>query len=213
MRAALLVLLIFNVALILAHKIKGDAPAIAAPAALNSEKVIILPAATHVVVPSRCLELGPFSSLEVDSVRRLLRERALDDLVFATEVPLTDAWWVYVPPRATRADALKRAKELERLGVRDFHLFDEGPNKHAISLGVFKSEAAAQDFLQEVSAKGLKGAKAGRQEQRQIQHLFYVRSPIPEVVARVTEVKAQFTTAELKQVACPAAKIAGPMAN
>lgn len=214
-RTVLLVLLIFNGALMLAHQIKGDADdsAGAGPLGVNAEKVIILPAVAHVVVPARCLELGPFSTLEVDAVRQRLRERSLDELSFAAEVPLTNGWWVFVPPRNSHTDAIKRAKELDRLGIRGFHVFEDGPNKHAISLGVFKSEAAAQSFLGEVNAKGFKGARMDRQQQRMVQHLFYVRSAVPEVVARVTEVKAQFDTAELRQVACPASKIAGPLAN
>jgi len=205
MRVALIILVIFNVALQVAMHMRntgrrGDHQ----PTGFNSNLISIVPLRDEIRVTARCVELGPFSPQEAIAARQMLAERSLSELVSSVEASFTDGWWVYIPSRANRSEALARARELGKLGVRDMHVFDEGPYKFAISLGMFRSEVAAAEYLADLARRGVKGARSARQEQRVTSTLFHVRSQAPEVIARITEVKAQFARAELRQVACPA---------
>lgn len=204
MRTALIVLVIFNLALLAALKIKpAQSPQRPLPAGINSDKVNIIPMQESIRVVARCVELGPLSPQESAAARQMLEARALGELVTSVEASFNDGWWVYIPARGSRADSLKRAKELEKLGVRDLHVFDEGANRNAISLGVFRTQEAAAEYLADLARRGVRSAKAARQAQRVSANVLYIRSQVPEVIAQVTEVKAQFARAELRQVNCP----------
>ncbi len=72
-----------------------------------------------------------------------------------------NAWWVYIPPLNDKAEADKKAGELRLFGVADFFVIQEGPNRNAISLGVFSAEKGAQDRLAELKAKGVRSARTG----------------------------------------------------
>lgn len=69
------------------------------------------------------------------------------------------AWWVYIPPLADKAEADKKAGELRGLGVTDFFPIQEGPNRLAISLGVFTAEKGAQERLADLKARGVRSAR------------------------------------------------------
>lgn len=69
------------------------------------------------------------------------------------------AWWVYIPPLADKAEADKKAAELRGLGVTDFFPIQEGPNRLAISLGVFSAEKGAQERLADLKARGVRSAR------------------------------------------------------
>lgn len=68
-------------------------------------------------------------------------------------------WWVYIPPLADKAEADKKAGELRGLGVTDFFPIQEGPNRLAISLGVFTAEKGAQERLADLKARGVRSAR------------------------------------------------------
>jgi hypothetical protein len=75
-------------------------------------------------------------------------------------VEAASSYWVHVPPQPNRAAAEKKAAELKALGIKDFYIVqDEGANLHALSLGLFKSEAAANEFLQGLARRGVKSAR------------------------------------------------------
>lgn len=204
MRAALVILVIVNLALLAAMGMHAP-PAKNGGAAMgfNSEQISIVPLREGIRVVARCIELGPFGSAEAEAARHMLVEHDLAAMVSSMQATLADGWWVYLPPRPNHVEAIRRAKELERLGLRDLHVMEEGPNRHAISLGVFASQAAAAAYMEDLARRGIKGSRLDRQEQRVSTTLLYVRSQAPEVIARVTEVKAQFARAQMRQVSCP----------
>lgn len=69
------------------------------------------------------------------------------------------AWWVRIPPEGGRDGADRKVAELRTLGIRDYFIVHEaGPNHFAVSLGIFKTEAKAQQHLAFLRTKGLRGA-------------------------------------------------------
>ncbi|HEY9100443.1 SPOR domain-containing protein [Chitinimonas sp.] len=70
-------------------------------------------------------------------------------------------FWVYIPPRPTNEDAQKKAEELKALGVDDFFVVNDGSRwSHAISLGLFSTQEAADRRLEMVKQKGVRTAVA-----------------------------------------------------
>lgn len=69
------------------------------------------------------------------------------------------AWWVHVPAVADRKEAETKAGELRGLGVKELYIRNEaGPEKNAISLGLYKSEKSARDFLAQLKSQGVSDA-------------------------------------------------------
>jgi len=71
----------------------------------------------------------------------------------------SNGWWVFIPPQAGKAEADKKAGELRQLEVTDYFIVQEGPNRFAISLGVFSSEKGGQERLAELKEKGVRSAR------------------------------------------------------
>lgn len=70
------------------------------------------------------------------------------------------SYWVFIPSQANKAGAEKKVGELKQLGIEEsFIISDEGPNRWAISLGLFRNKDTAEAFLQNLSKKGVRSAK------------------------------------------------------
>lgn len=143
----------------------GSAPATMAPAVEKSAPPEKIEEEARPAEPAAPVCLA-WSHLTTDAADRLMA-------VLATRAPAfriarqgdggdNSGWWVYIPPLAGKAEADKKAAELRQLGVTDYFAIQEGPNRHAISLGVFTTEKGGNDRLAEVKAKGVRSARLTR---------------------------------------------------
>lgn len=72
----------------------------------------------------------------------------------------TESYWVHLPPQPNLAAAEKKAVELITLGVTDFYIVqDAGPARFALSLGLFKNQEAATEFLKDLTRRGVRSAR------------------------------------------------------
>ncbi len=70
------------------------------------------------------------------------------------------SYWVHIPPQGSKAGAEKKVGELKQLGVEEsFIISDEGSNRWAISLGLFRSKETAESYLQKLNKQGVRSAK------------------------------------------------------
>ncbi len=76
-----------------------------------------------------------------------------------TTTSAPSAWWVRIPPEGGRDGAERKVAELRALGIRDYFILHEpGPNQFAVSLGLFKTEAKAQQHLAFLRTRRVRGA-------------------------------------------------------
>lgn len=107
--------------------------------------------------PPVCLAWANLSADHADRISQRLRRIGVTPVRVRTETP--DSWWVRIPPQRSRAEAERRVVELNLLGVTDTFIVQEsGPTQHAVSLGVFKTEARARVLLGQLREKGVSGA-------------------------------------------------------
>lgn len=130
---------------------------------------------------------------------------ALADLTLSVDIkPVEESssYWVHIPPQSSKATADKKAAELKAIGISDYYIvLDEGPNRYAISLGLFKTEAAANDFLQTMGKRGVKSARIEVREAPP-QHVRVVVKGSDEVLdKRLPELVAKVAGAAV--AACP----------
>lgn len=126
-----------------------------------------------------CLAWNSLAPAEADRLSALLAEK-FDSFRQSRRVVASEGsgWWVFIPPQSTKAEAEKKANELKGLGVTDYFIIQEaGPNRYALSLGVFSAEVGAKDRLAELKGKGVKSARIGPRPGKDALHVFEAVGP------------------------------------
>lgn len=107
-----------------------------------------------------CLAWEGLPAADADRLITLVGSRFSDfSIARRQDAGETGGWWIYIPPQANKAEADKKAGELRQLGISDYFVIQEGPNRYALSLGVFSGEKGGQDRLAELRAKGVRSAR------------------------------------------------------
>lgn len=148
--------------------------------------------------PLACLEWGSFSPADALRAAQRLEPLALGARLAQYRGEETAGWWVYIPPQANRAAALKKAAELKKLGVDEYFVVqEEGRQRWAVSLGVFRTEDAAKARLEALRARGVKSAAVGQRETRVPKLWFQVRTVEPGLHTRLQGIAKEFEGATL----------------
>src|SRR4029078_11214177 len=125
-------------------------PELAGLPALKPRPVAEAPQAALVDASSRvspsggnCVEWGGFAVAEAPRAEQVLEPLALGARVSPRAREAKAGWWVFIPPQANRAAAMKKTAELKALGIDDYFVIqEEGAMRWAGSLRVFSSEDA-----------------------------------------------------------------------
>lgn len=171
MRIAFLLLVFANVVFFAHRYYVTHYAAGADPAAhqLQPERIKIIPPEELArVAASRrsgpCIELGPIAATDVTRAEVAAAGLAAGVKV-QRRVDEPARWWVYIPPLATRQGASQRIAELKKQGIEDSSLVTDEPSfRNAISLGVFRSEEAANGHAESLRKRGVGGVQVGPRE-------------------------------------------------
>jgi len=202
-RAAFLALVLLNVAFFAWSRYLAPPDATADPQPLERqiapEKLKVVGPAELPAAPARpatapvafkCLEWGSFTLADTPRAEKALEPLALGPRLAQRRTEESAGWWVFIPAQLNRAGALKKAGELKALAVDDYFIVQEdGPNRWALSLGVFRTEEAAEARLAALRAQGVRSAQVGARE-----------TTVPKVWLQVKDVDAPLA-ARLKDVA------------
>ena len=113
----------------------------------------------------KCLEWGSFTLADAPQAEKALEPLALGARLAQRRTEEAAGWWVFIAPQGSRPGALRKAGELKALAVDDYFIVqDEGPYRWALSLGVFRSEEAAQARLAALRSLGVRSAQIGARE-------------------------------------------------
>jgi hypothetical protein len=145
------------------------------------------PAPAPVVL--KCIEWGSFTLADASNAQAALEPLQLGARLAQRRTEENAGWWVFIPPQGSRPAAQKKAAELKALAVEDYFVVQDDPYRWALSLGVFRSEEAAQARLAALRAQGVRSAQVGARE-----------TTIPKVWLQVKAVDAGLYT-RLKEVA------------
>jgi hypothetical protein len=152
-----------------------------------------------------CLEWGGFPGDDSTRAAAALAKLGLGDKVSQRDTG--DSFWVYIPPMKTQTEADKKISELKARGIADFYLMQDNDQwRYAISLGVFKTEEAANNYLGQLRQKSVRSAVASPRGAKGI--LFVIRDPGDAAAAKIAELKVDFPGAQLKATTCADAQTA-----
>ena len=150
-----------------------------------------------------CYQWGNFSSTNLPSAQVVLVRLGLQGEVNQEKVaPLDRRFWVYYPPLKTAELAKQKAEEIKALGVEDLFIVQDSQWRNAISFGLFNDEKLASSLLEDLQAKGLKGAtKALRNPGKAVSGLL-IKGVSADVALELHKIKHEFLGTELNPAAC-----------
>ena len=109
-----------------------------------------------------CIEWGAFSQGDVARAQEGVLPLSPGVRVSESMQEETSGWWVFMPPQANRQGAVQKVEELKRLGVDEYFIVQDDPKfRFAVSLGIFRSEDAAQKKLEQLQGRGVRTARVG----------------------------------------------------
>ena len=173
---------------------------------LTPQQVAALGPAKVAALADVCLEFGPLT--ESDRARALadLDSLALGKLLTQKRIETTTSFWVYLPPAPSRAEADRRVADLRIRGLGDVAVVDAGPQRNAVSLGLFQTEDAANSRLAEALKLGAANAKVGPRQQVIANTMLVIRDPQAQVVARLRDLMSAYPGTEAKVGNCDKAQ-------
>lgn len=178
----------------------SNATAPAAPAAV-AKSTLKQPNIAEVkpVVKAReefaCTEIGNFTLADARRFETQVATLALGERLSRRSVPSQEisSYIVNIPPQGGKEGANKRTLELKELGLTNYFIMpDNSPMPWAISLGVFKTEIAAQNMLANLIMQGVQGARVDPRFASSKQVTFQFHDLDSATKARLDQVKAAF---------------------
>jgi hypothetical protein len=125
----------------------------------------VQPIAPPPVAPTlvACVQTGPFSAADARRFESRVARLGLAPRQSRIDMPYQEVTsrLVYLPPNGGREGAQRRVAELKERGVTNYFIMqnDTSPLRYAISLGVFKSDGAAQKLVADLQRQGVRGVR------------------------------------------------------
>ncbi|MGS0740377.1 SPOR domain-containing protein [Glaciimonas sp. GG7] len=167
------------------------------PAAAESAPTETAPAAAPVTI-SACTEIGNFSAGEARRFASQWSELAPTVPIGRREIKEIGSYRVYLPSLGSKEAADKKIEELRGLGIKDFFVITDAPNiRYGISLGILKTEEAAQTQVAMLGKKGLVGTRIEPRNATMGKVAFQLRDLNTQSKAAFDKIVANFTGKEI----------------
>ncbi|MFM9912760.1 MAG: SPOR domain-containing protein [Methylophilaceae bacterium] len=142
------------------------------------------------VVIASCYELSNLAAADAAVAQSTLQQAGVDFEVRTTyEISGDTRFWVYIPPQKTLERAQDKLNELNALGITDSIIVKDKKWQNAISLGVFKNEALATDFMKTLHNKGVKSAIKAKRNGGASEVSLIVKQVLPAQAEKLAKVK------------------------
>lgn len=117
--------------------------------------------------PQQCFAFGPFASKQVaDAALAKLRPQVQSASVREEVAPTAvRGWRVFLPPRASLAEAQATAQRIATAGFDDFLVVREGAEANSVALGRYRNEESARKRAETLVAAGFPARTAALGEE------------------------------------------------
>ncbi len=147
-----------------------------------------------------CPAVGPFAEKDVGQVVDALAKAGFEAAEVAVDRDAMPVFWVYIPPAASRQQALRQLRELHAKGIDSF-VVTSGEDLNAISLGSFSSRDSALGVQARLGAAGYTAEI--RQQVRNVRQSWVVlANPAAQGFLEFVPLSLQ-SSARLERLACP----------
>ncbi|MFA9216717.1 MAG: SPOR domain-containing protein, partial [Sphingomonadaceae bacterium] len=148
-----------------------------------------------------CVEIGNFVLAEARRFEAKLEPLSLGDRQSRHNLPGTEvsSYIVYIPPQGSKDGAEKKASELKALGVSNYFIMSDSQTmKWAISLGVFKTEGAANNLMAALLKQGVRSARMAPRMSGSKLLAFQFREVDPELKGKLEQLRSAFPDTEAR---------------
>ncbi len=150
-----------------------------------------------------CMEWGEFSGSDLARADNELAGFKLGDQLAKRIVEYTSGYWVYIPPLKNHAAVNKKIKQIKDRGVDEYFVVQEPAHwANAISLGVFKTQEAANKFHTSLKQKGIRSAKVAERKGKLKFTVFVLKQIGTDNAAKLSLLQKDFANSELKTISC-----------
>jgi hypothetical protein len=156
-------------------------------------------AAPPAAAPLACLEIGSFVLADARRFEAQLAPLNLGDRQSRHNLPGTEisGYIVHIPPQGSKEAADKKAAELRGLGVTNYFIMsDNSPLRWGISLGVFKTDSAAQNQLAMLMKQGVRTARVTPRMSGSKLLGFQFRDVDPDLKAKLEKIRDGYPNTE-----------------
>lgn len=180
------------------------AAALPAPAAMPASAPVDAPVPLTAKQDALCMEWGSFSGADLARATAALSALRLGDKLSQRQVEYTIGYWVYIPPMKDKAAVNQKIAQLKARGINEYFVVpDAGPWLNAISLGVFRTQEAAQHFLDDLQrTKDVRSAQIGERASKLKATIFVLNGLDAKAGADLAGMQKDFAGSELKNVPC-----------
>lgn len=147
-----------------------------------------------------CVEIASFVLADARRFEAQLATLDLGDRQSRHNLPGTEvsSYIVYIPSQGNKEGADKKAGELRALGVTNYYVIsDNSPLRWGISLGVFKTDNAAQNQLAALMKQGVRTARVAPRMSGSKLLAFQFRDVDADLKAKLEKIRAGFPNAEV----------------
>ena len=171
----------------------------------SAPELVTQASAPVVQEPISCYKWGNFTKTNLPAAQVVLVRLGLQSVISQEAGAREDRrFWVYYPPLKSAGLAQKKADEIRTMGVDELFIVQDSQWRNAISFGLFQEEQLATALLNDLLAKGVKGAtKALRSPGKSLSSLF-VKAVSADAALELQKIKPEFVGTELEPAACPA---------
>jgi hypothetical protein len=150
-----------------------------------------------------CYKWGNFTKTNLPAAQVVLVRLGLQSVVTQEASAQEDRrFWVYYPPLKTESLAQQKAAEIRALGVQEIFIVQDSQWRNAISFGLFQDEHLASALLEDLLAKGVKGAtKALRSPGKSLSSLL-IKAVSADTALELHKIKPEFLGTDLVPAAC-----------
>lgn len=151
--------------------------------------------------PTACLEIGDFEAAAAKKFETQLASLALGDKQTRINVPVMEVnqHVVFIPPQGSKEAADRKANELRNFGITNYYVISDNSSlKWGISLGVFKSEAAAQTLLAALNKQGVHSARITGRGPTTNKFAYQFRNIDAGVKAQLTRFEAGYQDTDIR---------------
>lgn len=162
-------------------------------------------AASEDIKPGKliCLEWGDFSGSDLTRAKAALSAVQSGDKISQRQIEREIGFWVYMPPLKNKAAVKRKIAELKALGINEYFVVqNSGHWMNAISLGVFKTRDAAENFLHVLNTKGVRTARVGERASKLKTTVFILNRVDAGTEIKVKAMQKDFPGSELNDVPC-----------
>lgn len=187
--------------------VAAPAPAAASTVAAAESAPALAPRLSDVLANppqiKQCLFWGEFSGSGLADARQKLSELHLGARLQTSTIEHATGFWVYMAPLKSQAAVQRKIAQLKALGVNDYFVVQEaGEWQRAISLGVFRTERAAENYLDSLRKQGVRTAKVSERNSKLRFTQFVISDADAEIEAKVRNFLKEFPDSELKMSDC-----------